>query len=45
MTRLDDNETQKTVITRMFDICQTYAVAADKCRDAAAYLSSQFLTR
>lgn len=45
MSRLDEEHTTKTVMSRMFDICKTYAVVGDKCRDAAAYLSSQFLTR
>lgn len=47
MSRLDDTQdpSAKTVMSRMFDICKTYAVVGDKCRDAAAYLASQFLTR
>lgn len=46
MSRLDDSTSEKrTVTARMFDICKTYAVAGDKCRDAAAYVASQFLTR
>lgn len=46
MSRLDDASSgNKTVSQRVFEICKIYAVAGDKCRDAAAYLASQYLTR
>lgn len=45
MSRLDESQSQITVTSRMLEICKVYAVAGDKCRDAAAYLASQFLTR
>lgn len=45
MSRLDDNDTKITVSSRLFDICKIYGVTGDKCRDAAAFLASQFLTR
>lgn len=49
MSRLDGINTKendrKTVMERVLEICKTYAVVSDKCRDAAAYLSARFLTR
>ncbi|KAJ8938560.1 hypothetical protein NQ314_011450 [Rhamnusium bicolor] len=42
----DEKETErKTVMTRILDIIKIYAIVPDKCRDAAAYLSSKFITR
>jgi hypothetical protein len=35
----------KTVMSRVLDIIKCYAIVSDKCRDAAAYLSSRFITR
>ncbi|XP_017771538.1 PREDICTED: tubulin-specific chaperone D [Nicrophorus vespilloides] len=50
MSRLDGFEEgkggdQKTVMFRVMEICKTYTVVGDKCRDAAAYLISKYLTR
>lgn len=49
MSRLDGFEakdlSKKTVMNRLMDVCKTYTVVADKCRDAASYLISRFLTR
>lgn len=51
MSRLDAFDSkgienkQKTVMSRILDVCKKYAVVTDKCRDAAAYLSARFLTR
>lgn len=47
MSRLDgfEESRQKTVMDRMMDVCKTYVIVADKCRDAASYLNSRFLTR
>lgn len=47
MSRLDNFEetNKKTVMNRMMDVCKTYVIVADKCRDAASYLNARFLTR
>lgn len=51
MSRLDgfdstsENCVQKTVMCRVLDICKSYAIVTDKCRDGAAYLAARFLTR
>lgn len=49
MSRLDGLDTKennkKIVMERVLDICKTYSIVSDKCRDAAAYLSARFLTR
>ncbi|CAH1400055.1 unnamed protein product [Nezara viridula] len=47
MSRLDSNDVGKdsTVIQRLYNICKKYAMVVDLCRDACAYLTSQFLTR
>uniref|UniRef100_A0A6P7FPZ1 Tubulin-specific chaperone D n=1 Tax=Diabrotica virgifera virgifera TaxID=50390 RepID=A0A6P7FPZ1_DIAVI len=42
----DQKETSKvTVMDRILNLIKTYAVVPDKCRDAAACLSHQFITR
>ncbi|XP_056642378.1 tubulin-specific chaperone D [Diorhabda sublineata] len=42
----DPKESEKpTVMDRILKIIKIYAVVPDKCRDAAAYLSHQFITR
>lgn len=40
-----DASGKKTVMQRVLDVCETYTVQPDKCRDAAAFLISKFLTR
>ncbi|KAK9710946.1 Tubulin folding cofactor D C terminal [Popillia japonica] len=50
MSRLDgfdstESNKNKTVMWRVLDVCKIYAIVSDKCRDAAAYLVSKFLTR
>ncbi|KAK4882052.1 hypothetical protein RN001_005371 [Aquatica leii] len=49
MSRLDGfsstDDKQKTVMSRVLNICKMYAVVPDKCRDASAYLAARFLTR
>lgn len=49
MSRLDgtnkEGDYQRSTMERVFDVCKTYAIVPDKCRDAAAYLSSKYLTR
>lgn len=34
-----------TFFFRLYNICKKYAMVVDLCRDACAYLTSQFLTR
>lgn len=45
MSRLDGANTEVSTMERVLNVCKKYAVVPDKCRDAAAYLSSKFLTR
>ncbi|KAF5295539.1 hypothetical protein FQR65_LT10402, partial [Abscondita terminalis] len=49
MSRLDGftsgDDKQKTVMSRVLNVCKTYAVVPDKSRDASAYLAGRFLTR
>ncbi|XP_033744746.1 tubulin-specific chaperone D-like [Pecten maximus] len=51
MVRLDSNavtgsgERRRPVMDRILDVGRTYLTENDKCRDAAAYLTSRFLTR
>ncbi|XP_069124940.1 tubulin-specific chaperone D-like [Argopecten irradians] len=51
MVRLDSNavsesgERRKPVMDRILDIARMYLTENDKCRDAAGYLASRFLTR
>lgn len=54
MSRLDGFDTheqdssgreKKTVMNRVLDVCKTYSVALDACRDAAVLLTSRFLSR
>lgn len=47
MSRLDtyDVDENCTVIQRLYNICKKYTMVGDLCRDACAYLTSQFLTR
>ncbi|XP_064213928.1 tubulin-specific chaperone D isoform X2 [Tribolium castaneum] len=49
LSRFDANDEsekeKKTVMCRVLDIIKKYIVVPDKCRDAAAYLSSRFITR
>ncbi|XP_022919826.2 tubulin-specific chaperone D [Onthophagus taurus] len=41
----EQNVEGKTAMIRVLDLCKTYAIVSDKCRDAAAFLASKFLTR
>ncbi|XP_044262327.1 tubulin-specific chaperone D [Tribolium madens] len=41
----ETDKNRKTVMCRVLDIIKKYIVVPDKCRDAAAYLSSRFITR
>lgn len=49
MSRLDafdkEDETQQSTMCRVLNVCKTYALVTDKCRDVAAFLVSRFLTR
>ncbi|XP_060071725.1 tubulin-specific chaperone D-like [Ylistrum balloti] len=51
MVRLDSNvvnvsgERKRPVMDRILDVARMYLTENDKCRDAAAYLASRFLTR
>ncbi|OWF45618.1 tubulin-specific chaperone D-like [Mizuhopecten yessoensis] len=51
MVRLDSNavsvsgERRRPVMERILDVARMYLTQNDKCRDAAAYLTSRFLTR
>uniref|UniRef100_A0A0A9YXM9 Tubulin-specific chaperone D n=1 Tax=Lygus hesperus TaxID=30085 RepID=A0A0A9YXM9_LYGHE len=47
LSRLDDTETDpsQTITERLVSMCKVYIMVPDKCRDACAYLCSQFFTR
>ena len=49
MCRFDEYDSREghvvTIMERVLNVCKTYVIVSDKCRDAAAYLASKFLTR
>ncbi|XP_075230882.1 tubulin folding cofactor D [Lycorma delicatula] len=45
MARLDCGVQEISTIDRLLNVCKKYLLVADKCRDAAAYLSARLFTR
>lgn len=38
-------DSSKSAMNRILELCKSYIVVPDKCRDAAAYLTAKFVTR